>query len=133
MTFFVCPVDRWMVIIRKASVRCPKALDNVYCALTSSPGFGGDRNAGSMRCSDSPCGTEFAIRATSLSSGSCTLAGMYNGPRGWSYPGACDPARELGLDGVDTELSLKLDGGPLLAESKLALPGVRVPTDAECW
>lgn len=47
--------------------------------------------------------------------------------RGRSGAGVWDPDRELGLDGVDPELSRKLDGGPRPTDKppRAARPGVR--------
>jgi hypothetical protein len=114
--------------------------ENAYCARISSPSRGITFNGGSTRSINNPCAIELTIAATSASSGSRGLPGVY------TYVGLTLPlpkppllppplpkslCREDGRDGVrradvedDDEASRKLDGGSfdgLIAREPLSL------------
>jgi len=134
MTFFVAVLGsplapaRLSVVNRHVTVFLDNEFENAYCARISSPSCGIVLSGGSTRSISSPCAIEFTIAATSASSGSRGLYGVY------TYVGfAADPfppkslSRDDGRDGVvrsvdvdaiidddDEDVSRKLDGGSLL-------------------
>lgn len=118
MTFRVSPPfapERLITTKRQLRTLRPNALEMAYCALTSSPGFGITRNGASTRSIKKPCVTELTTRATSTSSGSFMLPGIYVGTGFCSRLGVKaprDPDRERREDTGVTDVSRKLEGGP---------------------
>ncbi len=123
ITFFVVaspPVrpERVNVVSRHVTTLRLSAFENAYCALISSPSLGtcALRSGGSTRSTRSPCAMEFTTAATSTSSGSKLLPGMYSWSGSWSIDGVYAPAREPGRDGARLPgPSRKLDGGIFFA------------------
>lgn len=133
MTFFVAVLAsplapaRLSVVNLQVTVFLANAFENAYCARISSPSRGIVRSGGSTRSINSPCAIEFTIAATSASSGSRWLLGVY------TYVGAALPKslrRDDGRDGVRCgvddadEVSRKLDGGSLPDADGLSTRGL---------
>jgi len=91
--------------------------EKAYCARISSPSRGIVLSGGSTRSISKPCAIELTIAATSASSGSRGLPGLYMYGEFAELPPPKSLSRDDGRDGVrgagvnDDDMSRKLDGG----------------------
>ena len=126
ITFFVAVLAsplapaRLRVVNLHVTVFLANEFENAYCARISSPSRGIALSGGSTRSISKPCAIELTIAATSASSGSRGLPGLYRygeladppppvPPRSLSRDDERDGARDAGID--DDRVSRKLDGG----------------------
>lgn len=106
---------RLSVVNLHVTVFFANELENAYCARISSPSRGIALSGGSTRSISKPCAIELTIAATSASSGSRELLGVYRYvgcaplPKSLSRDDGRDGVRCA--DGVDEDVSRKLDGG----------------------
>ena len=130
ITFFVAvlasPLDpaRLRVVNLHVTVFLANEFENAYCARTSSPSRGIALSGGSTRSISNPCAIELTIAATSASSGSRGLPGLYRYGEIAAEPPPPPKSlsRDDGRDGVrssagvdDDSVSRKLDGGSFAA------------------
>jgi len=113
---------RLSVVNLQVTVFLANEFENAYCARISSPSCGIILSGGSTRSINNPCAIELTIAATSASSGSRGLYGVYTFAAA-PLPPPKSLSRDDGRDGVvrsvngedqDEDVSRKLDGGSLL-------------------
>jgi hypothetical protein len=118
------------VVNLQVTVFLANEFENAYCARISSPSRGIALIGGSTRSISKPCAIELTIAATSASSGSRGLPGLYRYGE-FTEPPPKSLDRDEGRDGVrsagveDDNVSRKLDGGSfdaLITRGLLLLP-----------
>jgi hypothetical protein len=125
MTFFVAVLGspfapaRLSVVNLHVTVFRANEFENAYCARISSPSRGIVLNGGSTRSINNPCAIELTIAATSASSGSRGLPGLYRYVEPTLPPKSL--IRDEGREGVrgagddeDDDMSRKLEGGSFM-------------------
>lgn len=137
MTFFVAVLGsplapaRLRVVNLHVTVFRANEFENAYCARISSPSRGIIFNGGSTRSINNPCAIELTIAATSASSGSRGLPGLYRYVEPTLPPKSL--SREDGREGVrgagdddddDDDMSRKLEGGSFMPIDGLIARGL---------
>lgn len=136
MTFFVAVLAsplapaRLSVVNLHVTVFRANEFENAYCARISSPSRGIVFNGGSTRSINSPCAIELTIAATSASSGSRGLPGLYRYAEELTLPPK-SLIRDEGREGVrgagdeeDDDMSRKLEGGSFMPIDGLIARGL---------